>query len=480
MSRSAVSFFGTSHPVSWRRVGVGAGMGATSVAALAVPHALQKEPSLRTSRVRPGVTRVFRKLSCSSSNASSSSTSSTSIDALPGVDSHTGTQRSLFCFGLGYTSLGLVSTLRKEGWHVAGTCRTEDRASALREAGIDAHRWCPDDDTFLNDAGANALQNATHVLVSVPPMVESVPPGGHTTLRSNAQKVNESIDSVVDSNGTTKRETRLVDPVLADPLCSKILTDRQKSISLVWLGYLSTTGVYGDHLGGWVDESTEAKPVTAKTKLRYQAESDWLSFAEKSKCKSLKIFRLGGVYGPTRSLLDSVQLNYMGKQCVENIKTQSASKRNRATRRFIARCHVHDVVAVLCASMSIMCSDDDDNSDDASKNVKANTEPRVYNVVDDDPGSRVEALLFAERLLSEDKTDLEDKSDKGGELSTQSVQTKTSGLEKNAFRGEKRVVNALVKTSLCVELTFPSYRKGLSAIHKGETTPFAEDILDIL
>ena len=79
--------------------------------------------------------------------------------------------------------------------------------------------------------------------------------------------------------------------------------------------------------------------------------------------------------------------------------------------------------------------------------------------MDDDPGSRVEALLFAERLLSEDKTDLEDKSDKGGELSTQSVQTKTSGLEKNAFRGEKRVVNALVKTSLCVELTFPSYRK---------------------
>ncbi|MGH7113435.1 MAG: SDR family NAD(P)-dependent oxidoreductase, partial [Stellaceae bacterium] len=113
----------------------------------------------------------------------------------------------LFCFGLGYSALALAGMLAARGWRVTGTCRSAARATALRRAGYPAHLF--DRDRPLAPA---AISGASHVLVSVPP----------------------------DATG--------------DPVLDRHGADIAALPGLAWLGYLSTTGVYGDRGGGWVDE----------------------------------------------------------------------------------------------------------------------------------------------------------------------------------------------------------------------------------
>ena len=120
-------------------------------------HARVHEPE-RCTRLPPPnrVTSLSRRASalavsphervCVFAAAVSRSASLPALDAPPPSDPRTGTTRSLFCFGLGYTSLGLAETLRRAGWRVAGTCRSAERARALRSGeSIPAFVWCPDE-----------------------------------------------------------------------------------------------------------------------------------------------------------------------------------------------------------------------------------------------------------------------------------------------------------------------------------------------
>ena len=135
----------------------------------------------------------------------------------------------LFCFGLGYTGRALARRLAAEGWVVGGTCRTEDKAKALRAAGFAVEVFDRD-----HPLPREALEGITHLLVSVPP----------------------------DAAG---------DPVLG------IHGDDIAGIEgLRWLGYLSTTGVYGDLGGGWVDESADLLPTGERGRRRVAAEAGWL------------------------------------------------------------------------------------------------------------------------------------------------------------------------------------------------------------
>ena len=115
-------------------------------------------PNRVTSLSRRASALAFRRANASASSraAVSGSASLPALDAPPPSDPRTGTTRSLFCFGLGYTSLGLAETLRRAGWRVAGTCRSAERARALEAAGIPAFVWCPDEREFLDDAGVAA------------------------------------------------------------------------------------------------------------------------------------------------------------------------------------------------------------------------------------------------------------------------------------------------------------------------------------
>src|SRR5271156_6720015 len=165
----------------------------------------------------------------------------------------------LFSFGLGYSALALARLLAAEGWEVRGTSRAAEAAAALRAAGypallFDRERPLPTD----------ALRGVTHVLVSVPPEA-----GG---------------DPAFDRHG---------DDIAALP-------------GLSWLGYLSTTGVYGDRGGEWVDETSALSPTGERGRRRVAAEQSWLDLWRR-RGVPVHIFRLAAIYGPGRSPIEALR-----------------------------------------------------------------------------------------------------------------------------------------------------------------------------
>jgi len=125
----------------------------------------------------------------------------------------------LFAFGLGYTVLTLADRLRAAGWSVAGTCRSAEKAEALRERGVAARVW----------DGADPLPDLEAALAGARRVLSSIPPG------------------------------EAGDPVLAHHAADL----RRLAGDLRWVGYLSSTGVYGDHDGAWVDEEAATAPTSA-------------------------------------------------------------------------------------------------------------------------------------------------------------------------------------------------------------------------
>jgi nucleoside-diphosphate-sugar epimerase len=406
--------------------------------------------------------------SASSRAAVSGSASLPALDAPRPSDPRTGTTRSLFCFGLGYTSLGLAETLRRAGWRVAGTCRSAERARALEAAGIPAFVWCPAEKKFLGDDGAAALRDATHVLVSVPP-----------TERETSEH--------------NREDTLSIDPVLADAACVAALErSGAEENEIAWLAYLSSTGVYGDHAGKFVDETSPCAPTTAKTRARLDAERAWAAFARSGKGPKgtnrnlpLRVFRLGGVYGPRRSLLDAAA-RANGSETSTSTSASASARPNasrsssRFSRAFVARCHVRDVVAILCASMS-QADDERRKTNEAfdsggGPNAVKVPDIRTYNAADDAPAPRAVALAFAAALL---KTDVDVRNETEPTKENEPSVTKNKNKIKND-RGEKRVRNDRAKTELGVAFAFPTYKEGLAAIADGDPSPFSDATLDVL
>lgn len=391
-------------------------------------------PNRVTSLSRRASALAFRRTNASASSraAVSGSASLPALDAPPPSDPRTGTTRSLFCFGLGYTSLGLAETLQRAGWRVAGTCRSAERARALEAAGIPAFVWCPDEKKFLGDDGAAALRDATHVLVSVPPTEREI------------------------SREHNREEPFSMDPVLADAACVAALErSGAETNEIAWLAYLSSTGVYGDHAGKFVDETSPCAPTTAKTRARLDAEQSWAAFATLLGFP-LRVFRLGGVYGPRRSLIDAAARANGSETATSSGKKNSS----RFSRAFVARCHVRDVVAILCASMR--------QADDERFFGNAVPDVRTYNAADDAPAPRAVALAFAAALLS----DVDVRNESGRSV-------KGKNKIKND-RGEKRVRNDRAKTELGVAFAFPTYKEGLAAVADGDPSPFSDATLDVL
>ena len=475
-----------------------------------------------TSLSRRASALVFRCDASASSRAAVSGAPTPALDAPPASDPRTGATRSLFCFGLGYTSLGLAETLRRAGWRVAGTCRSAERARALEAAGIPAFVWCPDEREFLDDAGVAALRDATHVLVSVPPTERD----HHSGDRSEVPGEEAAPSSI--------------DPVLADAACVAALSragaaderrdggeeDQKKNATpktrrLQWLAYLSSTGVYGDHFGNFVDETSPCVPTTAKTRARLDAERAWEAFARSENKRGnkkirLRVFRLGGVYGPRRSLLDAAargtETNFRADSKSRSSAGRAPRASSRFSRAFVARCHVRDVVAILCASAR-RADDEDDATTDADSNASnADSNVRTYNAADDAPAPRAVALAFAAALLAGEKNvsvGKEAPKESGGPTDSARLATDANrdvGKQKSLFgaadekefpakkkkvvergasrvendRGEKRVSNERAKTELGVAFAFPTYAEGLTAIADGDTSPFSDALLDLL
>ena len=286
--------------------------------------------------------------------------------------------RKLFCFGFGYSAEALARRLLA-GWRIAATCREESKRTALAERGIDAWRF--DCEVPLTDS-ATALAGTTHLLSSVPP--------------ENAE----------------------------DPVLARHGADIARFSGLRWVGYLSTTGVYGNRDGGWVDESSELRPTGERGRRRVGAETAWLDLWRRHGLP-VHVFRLAGIYGPGRSTFDSLR--------------QGRAQRVHKPGQVFSRVHVDDIAAVLAASM-------------AKPNPGA-----VYNVCDDDPAAPAEVIAHAAHLLGIEPPPL-----------VSFAEAKLSDMARSFYADNKRVRNDRIKGELGVELAYPDYRRGLADILKGE------------
>ena len=287
------------------------------------------------------------------------------------------TPPSLFCFGLGYTAGYLAQALKAEGWRVLGTGRTADARREMAAEGIEMRVF--DRAHPLADA-STLLAGTTHLLSSVPP--------------------DEAGDPVLDLHS---------EDIAAAP-------------ELRWIGYLSTTGVYGDRAGGWVDETAPLLPTGERGRRRVAAEAQWLEL-QRRHGSPVHIFRLAGIYGPGRSALDTVRSGH--------------AQRVVKPGQVFSRIHVADIARILRASI-------------------ARPAPgAIYNVCDDDPAPPDEVIAFACDLL--------------GVRPPPPVpieQAQLSEMARSFYADNKRVSNRRIKEELGVSLLYPSYRDGLAALLK--------------
>jgi nucleoside-diphosphate-sugar epimerase len=204
-----------------------------------------------------------------------------------------------------------------------------------------------------------------------------------------------------------------------DPIVASLIHELEAS-ELQWFGYLSTTGVYGDTQGAWVDENTAVNPQTRRSQYRVTAESSFLN----SKLPS-HIFRLPGIYGPNRSILDRLRAG----------KVQRINKPGHV----FSRVHVDDIVQALWISM---------------QNPQANA---IYNVSDDEPAEPSALVVEAANLLGMAPP----------ELITFDPE-KMSPMAASFWSECRRVSNQKLKKELGVQLLYPTYRQGLRAILQEE------------
>ncbi len=282
----------------------------------------------------------------------------------------------LLVFGLGYSAKELTRLLVPQGWRVIGTTRRAEERETIAATGAEPLVW-PGDDV------GPALRQASHVLISAGP----------------------------DNDG---------DPVLS------ALHDRFASGELPaeWLGYLSTTAVYGDHTGGWVDETTPLTPASQRGKWRVKAENAWQQLYKKASLP-VHIFRLAGIYGPGRGPFAKVRAGTARRIIKEN--------------QLFSRIHVEDIAQVLMASM-----------------LKPNP-GAIYNLCDDDAAPPEDVIAFAAELLNLPIP-----------VAEKFEVAEMTAMARSFYGESKKVRNDRIKQELGVRLKYPNYRMGLKALAKLE------------
>ena len=256
-----------------------------------------------------------------------------------------------------------------QGWHVSGTGRKQGD-------------FLLDFANPLDDTGITELKQATHVLVSIPPE-------------------EEGMDPVLRFHGA----------------------DLASSPNLQWVGYLSTTGVYGDSGGEWVDETTPPNPTQSRSIRRLQAETLWQEWG-KAAGIPVDIFRLAGIYGPGRNVL-------------EQIRAGTAQRVDKPGQYF-SRIHVEDIARVLLAAMEKPAGE-------------------IYNLCDDEPAPSHEVVAYGCWLLGVSPPPL-----------VPFEEAQLSEMAKSFYAGNRRVRNGKIKEKLGVSLLYPTYREGLAQLLNGK------------
>lgn len=290
------------------------------------------------------------------------------------------TENRLFTFGLGYSAQVLADMLRAEGWEVSGTCRSPAKQAQLKEQKINAF-------LFDNNKSADistAIRSSTHILISVPPDAK-----GDTVLRHYREEL------------------------AALSGCR-------------WIGYLSTTGVYGDAAGNWVDEGSPLNPDSARQQWRMEAEREWMELYTQHG-QSVHIFRLAGIYGPGRSALEQVR--------------EGKARRIDKSNQYFSRIHVEDIAHALRASMMHP------------------TPGEAYNVCDDMPSSAGEVVAYACHIMGKEPPP-----------PVPFAEAELSEMVRSFYSCSRRVRNDKLKQRLGVVLRYPDYKTGLDALWRDMQT----------
>ncbi len=283
--------------------------------------------------------------------------------------------KNLFCFGYGYCCDWLGYALRAEGgWSMAGTTRDNDKRREMKDHGIRSFLF--DFDQPLEDP-LLFLRDTTHLLISTPPDDE-----GDPAYRLHAE-------------------------------------DILRLKNLAWVGYLSSTAVYGDRDGAWVDENSERRPSSKRGSRRLKAEEQWLSL-HREHGLPVHIFRLAGIYGPGRSALDSVRAG--------------VARRIKKEGHAFSRTHVEDIVQVLRASMN-----------------KPNP-GQAYNIADDRAAPSYEVIELACNLLGLTPPPL-----------IPYEEADLAPITRSFYADNKRIKNDRIKQELGVVLKYPTFIEGLKA-----------------
>ncbi|KAJ0257408.1 Uncharacterized protein HA466_0082770 [Hirschfeldia incana] len=292
---------------------------------------------------------------------------------------------------MGFVGGFFAEKLKEAGdWAVSGTCRSDSKKKDWEKKGIDLELFSADSPEW---SLLETVKDYTHLLVSIPPLAN------------------------------------IGDPVLRNV---ELVREKLSSGNLRWLCYLSSTSVYGDYGGAWVTEDHPPNPKTQSAKLRLAAEEGWLRLGNDLGV-STQVLRLGGIYGPGRSAIDTLLKR-------EHL---SETQLRRASRRFTSRVHVEDICQALQASIDKPSSRE------------------IYNIVDDDPAPREEVFQYALELIEQ--------------RWKRKIETKPflyESREESSLRGEKRVSNQHVKDKLGVKLLHPSYKSGLRSIVEKMDNPF--------
>ncbi len=281
--------------------------------------------------------------------------------------------KTLLSLGHGYTARALARRLVPQGWTIIGTLRDTAQFDQIRAEGVTPLRWPVD--------FPEALKGVTHVLSSIRP----------------------------DDAG---------DPVLRAGRTALL----EAAPDLKWVGYLSTTGVYGDMQGGWVDEDTPLTPGGMRGKMRVKAEAEWQALPQ----LPLHIFRLAGIYGPGRGPFAKLR--------------RGTARRIIKKHQVFSRAHVEDIAQVLEASML------------------APNPGRIYNVCDDSPAPPQDILAYAATLLGMDPPP-----------AIAFEEAELSPMARSFYSDSKCVHNTRIKEELGVILKYPNYRDALKAMLDDES-----------
>jgi len=207
-----------------------------------------------------------------------------------------------------------------------------------------------------------------------------------------------------------------------DPILSRFGTAIATAPALRWMGYLSTTGVYGDRAGAWVDEATEPAPGADRSRRRLAAEQAWTQAANG---RALDIFRLAGIYGPGRSAFD-------------DLRTGRARRIDKPGHSF-GRIHRDDIVAAVLAAMA----------------QAREPGPRILNLSDDEPAESQAVIAEAARLLGQDPPPL---------VPFDAAWAAMNPMARSFWAEDRKVSSTATKKALGIEWRYPSYREGLRAI----------------